>query len=154
MNLHKALPCNKETGNTLLEVILVVALIGVLTSVVVPVSLRFYYTQVETETARTVLNTIRSAQLKAQYGLHNSNVGVKIFPSEIVMFVGDSYTLRTTEYDDVIPIEPSLILAGDDEVVFERKSGVPSTVASISFAHYVSTTTIEVSEVGLVDQQI
>ena len=157
MNLHKALPSKsykEQKGTTLLEVMLVVMLLGVVLSVVIPVSFRFYYTHSQTETLHTILNTMRTAELAAQYDIHESVVGIKLFPTHIVLFQGDSYALRTPSEDNVIPFESTLTLSGDDEVVFARASGMPSQKATLSFAQHTSTSTVIVSASGLIDQQI
>jgi prepilin-type N-terminal cleavage/methylation domain-containing protein len=153
MNLHKAFPDKGERGVTLLEVMLVVLLLGVLLSVAVPISFRFYHTQVQTETLRTVLNTVRLAQLQAQYDIHASAVGVKLFPSQLVVFQGDSYTLRDISKDAITEIEPALTLTGDDEVVFARLSGLPDTGTTLSFTRNTRTSTVVISPSGLVDTQ-
>ena len=142
-----------QRGATLLEVMLVVLLLGVLLSVTVPISFRFYNTQRQTEVVRTVQNTLRMAQLKAQYDIHNSAIGVKILPSQIVLFQGDSYALRTASLDEITQFDPPLTLSDDDEVVFARKSGVPVAETTLSFAQNTSTSTIVVSASGLVDKQ-
>ena len=155
MNLHKAFlskPYTEQRGTTLLELMLVVLLLGVLLSVTVPISFRFYNTQGLTEVARTVQNTVRMAQLKAQYDIHDSAVGVKLFPSQIVLFQGNSYALRTASLDEVIQFDPPLSLSGDDEVVFARISGIPVAAVALSFAQRNSTSTVVVSVSGLVDK--
>ncbi|KKS28803.1 MAG: hypothetical protein UU89_C0027G0008 [Parcubacteria group bacterium GW2011_GWC2_42_11] len=156
MNLHKAFlskSYKEQRGTTLLELMLVVLLLGVLLSVTVPISFRFYNTQRQTEVVHTVQNTVRMAQLKAQYDIHDSAVGVKLLPSQIVLFQGNSYALRTASLDEVIQFDPPLSLSGDDEVVFARISGIPIAAVALSFAQQSSTSTVVVSALGLVDKQ-
>lgn len=130
-----------------------VMLLGVLVSVVAPISFRFYYTRMQAETTQTILNTLRKAQLSALYDTHDSKIGVKVLPTEVVLFQGDSYDLRTQSEDTYVEIEPPLTLSGDTEVVFIRKTGSPVLPVELSFAHYVSTTTITVFASGLIEQQ-
>ena len=123
---------NTEEGVTIFEILLVVTVMGVLITAVTPISLRFYYTQQHTETYRTVLHLLRSAQMNAMNQVRDANSGVKITANDITVYSGNSYATRDAQYDEVVVFDSPLSITGDDEVVFTQTSGLPDSNTVIS----------------------
>lgn len=151
MNLPKGRHSRNEYGFTVIELMLVLAIIGILAVFVTPISFRFYNTQQQVESHRTVLETLRRAQLTAQYEGAGVSVGVKLLPEEIIIFEGDSYATRDVSADIVRTFDRALHLAGDSEVVFSPASGAPDAAKTFSYAHRTSTSTVHVFLSGLIE---
>lgn len=111
------------TGFTLMEILLVVALMGVLAGASMPVY-RFFQQKNDLDiAAMAVAQTLRKAKVYAEGSNSDSAWGAKILSGNIVMFKGNTYASRDTAFDESFEISPAVAFSGQSETVF---SGVPS----------------------------
>ncbi len=113
-------------GFTLVEILIVLGLIAILSTMVVMYSVTFYGNTLLQEDSEYVLNALRKARSYALTGKEDSDWGVKFIEAEdkYVVFKGSRYTERDTDYDLEFDIVSSYQI-DFDEVVFEKTTGTP-----------------------------
>lgn len=114
----------KSNGLTLLEILIVVGIIAVLTSLSLPLGLDFYRSQQLEAQSQEIVQTLRRAQLKAMSVEDDSSFGVYFTDDNYTLFKGGSYTTRETQHDEVFNLPLILTLNGLSEVVFSKLEGV------------------------------
>jgi prepilin-type N-terminal cleavage/methylation domain-containing protein len=118
-------------GFTLVELMLVMALVlivGIFTS---GVGVSYYRSQVLNETADNLVSSLRHAQGYALSGKDNSAFGVYIHEDSYVMFEGQDYESRVEEEDMVFPISANITMSGPVEIVFSELTGTPNVTETI-----------------------
>jgi len=116
----------KGAGFTLIELMIVVALIIMFSALVLPMSFNFFQEATLKDQVRNIENSLRKAQAMAITGQEDSSAGVKITQSECIIFEGESYDNRREKADTIIPFPVSLSLSGADEIVFQKSTGLPT----------------------------
>jgi len=121
-----------QRGFTLIELLLSIALIALLAGISVPVyqSLQTNRTA-DTEYNKTTLLT-RRAQILARSGWHDDDWGIMIETSRAVLFKGDDFAGRDTDFDEEVPFV-NMTADSPAEVFFDSISGAPSTTVSVVF---------------------
>jgi prepilin-type N-terminal cleavage/methylation domain-containing protein len=114
-----------KKGFTLMELLIVIALIAIFVAMTVPFTMDFYKEQVVEEQTANLANNLKVAQSHAQSGKNNSSWGIKFFEDEYVLFMGDSYSdaERNTDYDKTYSISSGVTMEGVSEIVFEKGTG-------------------------------
>jgi len=140
-------------GFTLIELLLVIAITSVIGATAIPAGSGFLVRNYHANSTNEVVSSLRTAQLRAMSGKGNSRWGVKITAFHIIVFQGDSYSVRTPAFDETYTI-PSSIGITPQEVVFAKGTGNPGATASISITSNVGNIrTVFVNEVGTVNVQ-
>jgi prepilin-type N-terminal cleavage/methylation domain-containing protein len=119
-------------GFTLVELLLVVALIFVVALLTFPVGLNTYRAEVLHSTTDGIMIALRKAQRLAVTGENDQLHGVKILPNTYVLFEGDSYATRNVIRDEVYARSPGVTVSGPDEVIFGLLHGVPNTSGTLT----------------------
>lgn len=117
---------------TLVEVLLSLAVIGLLTGIGIPV---YRTVQVKNDlsvTVNVVVQTLRRAQILSQSVDGDISWGVKIQSSDITLFKGVSYATRDANFDEVFDMPLNVIPSGLDEIVFAKFSGLPQTTGTVT----------------------
>ncbi len=115
---------------TLVEIILVIAVFGILISFLVPVGLNFYKSQQLEAVTQELIQTLRRAQLKAMSVEMDSSFGVYLTNDNYTLFKGNSYEDRDTQYDEVFDLSQIIRISGLSEVVFLKFEGLPEKTTS------------------------
>ena len=117
-----------KKGFTLIEFMMVVALIIMFSGLTLPVGFNFYQESTLKDQARNLENSLRRAQAMAMAGHGDSNAGVKIIQEEqkYIIFEGESFDpeQRREEADIIIPFPIALSASGTDEIVFQKSTGL------------------------------
>lgn len=122
------------SGFTLVELMLVMALvmiIGVFTS---SVGVSYYQSQILNETTDNLVSTLRQAQALAMSGENNHAFGVFFAEDSYIMFEGQDYESRLIDQDVVFPISSNVIMSGPSEIIFSELTGS----ASVADTLYIS----------------
>lgn len=123
-----------QKGFTLLEVLLVVALIAGLAGLSVPVYNTFY-TGNELDTAGSItIQSIRRAQVLTLSGKEDANWGVKLEEGKITVFKGDSFVARDNSFDEVFDVSNIVDFSGIEEIVFNKVDGRPNSSGTIDMS--------------------
>ena len=122
---------NKAKGFTLIEIIIVIALITLLAALVAPAGIDFYQDNIEERQALLLKTNLEKARDFAIAGKLDSSWGVKFYPDDqectdcYVFFKGNSYKKRIIAYDKVFTLSSGIDIEGMSEVVFEKITGEP-----------------------------
>ncbi len=139
---------------TLIEVLLVAAIIVALALLTLPIGIRFYKTQQLDTTTDGIIQALRRAQLKAM-SQTNDNFGIYLGSGQTgqySLFKGDSYEARTDE--EIFEIINSISFSGVSEVVFSKLQGLPTLTGSgddIILTADSETRTININEIGRIN---
>ena len=112
-------------GFTLIEILLSLALIGIITTISIPVLQSFLSRNDLDVTSQTFVQSLRRAQCLAEGCQSDSKWGVKIQTGNITIFRGDSYANRETDDDESFDVSAGVTTSGLSEIVFSKLSGVP-----------------------------
>ncbi len=121
-------------GFTLIEMLIVIAMIFVVGAFAFPLTISFLEAQVLDETTSDVTSAFRRAQAQAVFGKHANSFGVKILSNQYLIFEGSSYILRIQSEDESFSIPSRLSVTGLSEVVFDKGTGVPSATGTVNFS--------------------
>jgi prepilin-type N-terminal cleavage/methylation domain-containing protein len=148
---------------TLIELLLVIAIVAIIFAFSAPYTLRFYNTQLINETQSNILSVLSQARHNALLQKNDSDWGVK-FDSEnnqYILFQGSSYAENVDLYDEVYPLLNNIELTGDwtDEIVFSKYTGVPTvngetTFGTTTLAYESMTRQIFIDEDGLISNVV
>lgn len=151
LRLRYVRPIHGGRGFTLLEVVLVVTLITAMTAMVVPVYQSFE-AQNDLEVAMyTAAQSLRRAQTLSRASAGDMRWGVFMNAGQLVIFRGDSFTLRDPEFDEFFEVSSSIDFSGLTEMVFKKLSGAPQDVGKIIFTNALGQSkSIDINEKGTV----
>lgn len=141
-----------QRGYTLIEMLLSVAILSLLTGISLPVYESFVRRNDLDLTAQSVVSSIRRAGTYAEAVHGDSTWGVRFLATEVTLFKGASYVARDSNYDESLPLPPSIGISGVSEIVFSKLSGTPNTSGTITLIGTTSDTrTITVNTKGMVN---
>lgn len=143
-----------QSGFTILEVLLVMAMGVLLISLTLPVGLRFYQVHIAETTTEELIATYRRAVSAARLGKNNQPFGVKLFADHFVLFEGGTYASRVASQDQTtaFPLGATMTTRSD-EIVFAPVTGLPSATGTVTLSLYGKTHAIEITDMGLVTQR-
>lgn len=141
----------KKSGFTLLEIILVVALLAISSGIVAPI----YYSAKNSDdlinTRDSLISSLRRAQLLSMAVKNDETWGLKIDNQEIIVFQGNDFLSRNQDYDEIVKINRNINIGGIDEIVFAKLSGRPSLSDDFILTSNNKTIEISVNQLGIVD---
>ena len=143
-----------KQGFTLIEILLVIAIIVALALFTLPIGIRFYKIQQLDSATDGIVQSLRRAQLKALSQGDNS-FGVYVGSGQTgqySLFKGNSYEHRTDE--EVFKINSSISFSNVSEVVFSKLEGLPTITGQgndIILTTDTGTKTIDINEMGRVN---
>ncbi len=138
-------------GFTLIEISLVIACTAILLAFTIPATLRFLESQNLTETANTLVSSLRQAHNQAVFQKNDSSFGIKFLTNSYVLFQGSSYASRTTSEDITIPLSSSITLSGMNEIVFTKRTGLPNTTGTILLQSGSKSLSIIINQQGVIE---
>jgi len=141
----------KNTGFTLIEILLSVASIAIIAGISVPVYQSFQNRNDLDIATMEIAQNIRRAQILSQAVDGDMSWGVKTQSGSLVLFKGVSYAVRDIAFDEVFDIPSSLIFSGVSEIVFTKFTGLPQTTGTIIVTSNINETrNITINSKGVV----
>ncbi len=113
-------------GFTYIEVLLTVALMVLVAFFASPFYGDFVYERSMDIVEQTVQMSFAKAQIYSMTGMRGDAWGVTTHGNTMVVYKGDAYGTREEEYDEVYQIEEGIAVIGLNEVIFERRTGLPN----------------------------
>ncbi|MDI6820868.1 MAG: type II secretion system protein [Patescibacteria group bacterium] len=123
-----------NNGFTLIESIFSITLIVILATIVTPIYQVLNAKNNLDVTVGVVSQTLRRAQFLSVAISNDSNWGVFLATSTVILFNGNNYSSRNVNFDEIFNISPTVEISGVKEVVFSKFDGTPQSHGVISFA--------------------
>lgn len=142
-----------RNGFTLIEVLLVLALVSGLASLSLPIGLTFYRNQIVDETGRDVASVLHRARSQAMSQKNDSPFGVELLSGSYVLFQGTSYALRSALNDEIFSLPTGLSVSGLAEIVYSKPGGTTTVSGIITLSSVSTSTTITVNQQGLIERK-
>lgn len=156
MKSHKVFSYKKNLscrqGVSLIEVLIIVAIIVVISGLGLFVSLDFYKTYALNSERDTVVAILIKARNRAANNFNESKHGVYIDSTGYTIFQGSSYALRNQAYDELLKRNSSVNSSGLQEVVFEQLTGSLTTLeGDIAISNNVKSINISLNNEGRIN---
>ena len=145
---------NKSLGFTLIELMLSIAVIGLLAGLSLPVYASFNNRNNLDLTTQSVATLLRRAETYSRGAKSDSQWGVEIQSSKATLFLGSNFSSRDVTYDEEVTTPSSIALSSLSEVLFSKLDGMPTTTGSVtvSLTNGVSETrTITINAKGVIN---
>ena len=139
-------------GFTLIELMLVIALMATIGIFASAIGISFYQSQLLHETSDGVVSALRQAQSLALSGKHDSAFGVSIQEGAYVLFEGNDYATRVVSEDVVFHMPLAVSVTGLQEIMFSEMFGVPSETGVFSITLGTKETQFEIMASGNIDR--
>ncbi|MFA6307253.1 MAG: type II secretion system protein [Patescibacteria group bacterium] len=141
----------KTVGFTLLEMILVIAVIGILSGITLPSYNKFQNSNNLELATMELVQALRRANLLSLASSRDSSWGVFLSSGQITLFKGSSYLSRDINYDENYNISDIIQISGLSEVVFAKFSASPQSTGTINFSINANTNkTITINSRGII----
>ncbi len=119
-------------GFTLPEVLLSLAIIGIIGGMTIPMYSTFMVRNDLDIAATSIAQNLRRAQALAQAGDGDTSWGLRVGVGSILVYKGASYMLRDSTFDENTSIPTTIVPSGITEVTFEKVSGLPQTTGTFT----------------------
>lgn len=139
------------SGFTLVEIILVVAIISLLSFSVYSTSSKFLIKNNLEDSLNNLVSSLRTAQINSINSKGTAKWGVNILSDQIILFYGDSYAGRDDSYDQIYHISKSVTVT-PKEIIFNRVEGNVASGLVISVTNNVGESAqVSINQQGIID---
>lgn len=143
-------------GFTLIEVILVVVIISIISSLSAAFYARFITQNAVSNTQDQIVQSLRKAQTYAMMSRKHAvdGWGLNWDPTShiLTMYQGPTYVGRTQPLDETYTINSNITISGLGDINFTRRTGAPSTTATITISGQNNSKTVTVNAQGVVSR--
>lgn len=140
-------------GFTLIEVVLMVAIIIAIAAVALPSPARYVFSRQMAVVADEIAGSLRKAQAYGMAGRDGASWGVAVRDGRIVLFQGASYDARDASHDESYAIPARVDVSGFDEVIFSGPSGQPSVTPDVRISWKEEVRTYAVNAEGVLEER-
>ena len=144
--------CQKtySKGFTIVELIVVIAVFAVFMGIS-QLGIMDYRVRGDVQTAAyNVVEALRHAKANAEQVQDDSKWGVQINANQVIVFEGNSYATRNTNYDQVVTLPQGVTMGGLSEIVFEKVNGTTLNLGSITLTNNATVNTITINAKGTI----
>lgn len=141
---------NKMRGFTLIEMLLSAAIIALLAGLSAPLYRSLQIKNNIDIAAATIAQSLHRAQILSQGVDSDSQWGVKVQSGSIVLFKGETYATRDSDYDDISDLATNISLSGQTEIVYSKGTGIPSPTGSLTLTGEDDSVTLTINDYGMV----
>ena len=139
-------------GFTLIEMLLSVALIGLLAGISVPVYQSVQFRNDLAVGSNIIARSLRRAQTLSRATSQDIEWGVHIQSGSITIFQGTDYANRDSSFDEYFELSPSINPSGLGEIIFDKLTGNPQSTGNITLnSSSGETKNITINEKGTID---
>jgi prepilin-type N-terminal cleavage/methylation domain-containing protein len=143
---------DKPHGFTLIELILVVAMILILTTMSTSFYSRFINQNSVINASDQLVMQLRKAQMYAMMGKQNSNWGVGYSSNTMTLYKGSTFTGHTTEFDENFTVPTSVTITGLSDVNFTKTTGATGTQSITISDQNGNSSAVNVNSLGTVNK--
>jgi len=143
---------NRQDGFTLVELIIVVALITIISAMSVAFYSRFLTQNAVANTVDQLVGEFRKAQLYSMMGRQNGTWGVAYNSNKIQLFQGNTFATRNTAFDESFSVNTNISITGFTELTFTKATGTPSASPTITVAGNNNTKIITINSLGVISR--
>ena len=149
--MSTSLKYNKNVGFTLLEVLLSVAIIGLIAGLGTPIYQSFQVRNDLDVATNTVAGSLRRAQVLSQAVDGDTSWGLYVQSGAITLFQGLSYVSRDASFDEVFDLPRSITPSGISEIVYNKFTGEPKTIGTVTLTSNANETrNVTINEKGTI----
>lgn len=147
-----------EKGITVVEILIVVAIFGILFAVVLPQFSSIKENQVLKNAVEDTLSVLHNAQSQSLASVNSSEYGVHFQSDRVILFAGQVFSAGAVDNkttDIILPASISNVTLGgisatSGNIYFERLSGVPNETGTITISTSSVSKTITISATGAI----
>jgi prepilin-type N-terminal cleavage/methylation domain-containing protein len=134
---------------TLIELLLVIAIVAIIFAFSAPYALNFYYSNILNDAQRNIVSALEQARHYAILQKNDSNFGVYLVPGSYTIFQTPdlNYENRVEAQDEVFPMIDQISFA-TTTVIFSKLTGVVSTTSTTTLSYSGLNKVIVVEESG------
>jgi len=126
-----------QKGITLLEVIIVIAIVGILIAVVSPQFSKMKNSQIIKNASSDIVSSLNKAQSQTRASLNSSPYGVHFQSDKIIIFKGINFSANDANNQNINIVSPAIIsnialTGGVTDIYFNRLTGLPSGTGTIT----------------------
>lgn len=150
-----------QKGITLLEVIIVIAIVGILVAIVSPQFSKMKNSQIIKNASSDIVSSLNKAQSQTRASLDSFSYGVHFQSDKIIIFKGINFSANDANNQNINIISPATIsnitlTNGATSIYFNRLTGLPSgtgmiTVSISSDASLTKIITISATGLGSIN---
>src|SRR3989344_37957 len=147
-----------QRGLSIIELLILIAVIGVLTAVIIPQFSKIRENQVLKSGVEDLLSSINNARGKTLSSLNSSEYGVHFESEKVIIFKGKVFSAGATDNETINIVTPASIsnvtldgvsgISGD--IYFNRLSGIPSDTGTITVSTPSFSKIITISATGII----
>jgi prepilin-type N-terminal cleavage/methylation domain-containing protein len=142
---------SKKHGFTLLELILVTALLVITSAIVAPIYFSAKGSDDLNNSVSALVSSLRRAQSLSMAIEGDSSWGVKIINDNFTIFKGSDYFSRDSLSDENFKINKNIKNAGLDEIVFSKLDGRPNLTGDIVLNNNNTNKILNINSLGIID---
>lgn len=132
------------------EIMLVVAMIGIISIFSLNLSSGFLWRTDLTQATQITVNSLRQAQVLSQAQINDSGWGVHIENNLLTIFAGDDFNSRNSEFDE--EYELGSVTSATTDVIYNKGSGLPEQASTqINLLSIGEIATIDINREGNID---
>jgi len=128
-----------QKGISFLEIIIVVAIIGILSAIVMPQFSKIKNAQIIKSASEDVLSVLNKARSQTLASLNSQQYGVHFETNRVIIFIGTVYDANSASNEIINISLPATIsnislTSGATEIYFNRLNGTPSKTGTITIS--------------------
>lgn len=135
------------TGFTLVELLMVIAIVAIVFAFSTPYALNFYRSNLINDAQTNIVSTLERAKHYAILQKNDSNFGVHIDADSITLFQGDTYVVEDVN-NEVIQLTAGITYSGPADIVFSKLTGTTATTSTTTITYGTLNKSILVEESG------
>lgn len=141
-------------GFTLIELILVIAIISIIALLSAPFYSRFLLQNAVDNTVDQLVGSLRKAQIYSMTGKKGSSWSVNFSSNTLTLYKGAPPFASRAEpgLDETFSVNPNVSIAGMTDMTYARSTGLPTGAATIIISSGNNSETITVNSEGMVSK--